>query len=100
MKLAILGCALALTLGPTTACGQARTDDDMAASIQEAKAKHVDSLMALPGVVSVGIGLNEAGEPAIVVGLETANAETEAAIGTTLEGHPVVVQVVGRIRAR
>ena len=72
----------------------------MSPTIEEVKARHVDSLMALPSVVSVGIGLNEAGDPAIVVGLDAPNPDTQERIPGELEGHPVEVQIIGPIRPR
>ena len=72
----------------------------MAPTIQEARAMHVDSLMALPGVVSVGIGRNDAGNPAIVIGVDRERQAGDAELPTSLEGYPVVVQVIGEIRAR
>ena len=69
-------------------------------SIQEAKAKHTGRLLALPGVVSVGIGLDAEGRPAIVIGVEGREPEEEAELPRSLEGHPVVTQVVGALRAR
>lgn len=90
--------AVALALGPGGACSEGRTE--MSPTIEEVKARHTDSLMALPSVVSVGIGLNAAGDPAIVVGLEAQNPETQAKIPEQLQGHPVEVRIVGPIRAR
>ncbi len=72
----------------------------MPASIQEVKAKHSDELMAQPGVVSVGIGKDAEGNPAIIVGLDRARPETEAEIPDSLEGYPVVTRVIGPIRAQ
>ena len=68
-------------------------------TIEEAKAMHVDELMAIPGVVSVGIGLDEDGHRAILIGLDRPRAEDDV-LPDSLEGHPVVVQVIGEIRAR
>jgi hypothetical protein len=42
----------------------------MSPTIQEVKAKYTDQLMAMPGVVSVGIGQNPDGTLVIVVGLD------------------------------
>jgi hypothetical protein len=69
-------------------------------TIEAAKAKHVDELMALPNVVSVGLGLGDDGDPAIVIGLVRAVEEDDPELPTSLEGHPVVVRVIGEIRAR
>jgi hypothetical protein len=89
---------LTLSLTPCVACAEG--GPDMSSSIEEVRAEHVDRLMAVPGVVSVGIGLDSAGDSAIVIGLEAPSPETEASLPDTLDGYPVVVQVVGRIRAR
>jgi hypothetical protein len=72
----------------------------MSPSIQEVKKKYEARLLALPGVVSVGIGRNNEGDPAIVVGLEYPHPETEVQIPEVLENHPVLVQIVGRIKAQ
>ncbi|MCG6968398.1 MAG: hypothetical protein LJE85_01395 [Gammaproteobacteria bacterium] len=72
----------------------------MPLNISEAKAKHADRLLALPGVVSVGIGKDADGQPAIIVGLDKARPTTESEIPATLDNYPVVVNVVGTIKAR
>lgn len=68
-------------------------------SIQAVKKRHETRLLQLPGVVAVGIGLDRNGQPAIIVGLDGPNHETEAVIPTRLEGYRVVVRVVGAIKA-
>ena len=72
----------------------------MPETIQEAKARHEERLMALPGVVSVGIGLDAHGKPAIIVGLVNAKAKTSIELPRTVEGYPVVTQIVGPARAQ
>ena len=72
----------------------------MPETIQEAKAKHQERLMALPGVVSVGIGLDPDGAPAIVVGLINPEVETALELPKTIEGYPVLTQIVGPVRAQ
>lgn len=72
----------------------------MPASIQDVKARHEARLLALPGVVSVGIGRDARGEPVIVVGLDRPRPQTQAAIPPALEGHPVRVEIVGPLRAQ
>ena len=72
----------------------------MSETIQQLKARHEQQLMQLPGVVSVGIGLNEAKHPVIVVGLAEPNPETEARISEILKGYPVRVQVIGDVKVR
>ena len=71
----------------------------MAISIQETKARHTDALMAKPGVISVGIGLDEKGEECIVVGLDRDDVTIRQALPDELDGYEVRVQVVGRIKA-
>jgi hypothetical protein len=67
-------------------------------TIKDVKAKYTETLMAFPGVVSVGIGLNDAGEPAIHLGLDGTNPETESRLPKTLEGHDVVITITGTFR--
>ena len=69
-------------------------------SIQEVKAKHAVRLLALPGVVSVGIGRDPGDGAVIVVGLDRARPETAEKIPQELDGHPVRVEVIGPVRAQ
>ena len=69
-------------------------------SIKDVKTQHEERLLQIPGVVSVGIGLDENGKPAIIVGLERPDPETESQLPSQLEGYPVVVRIVGRIKAQ
>ena len=75
-------------------------EDVMSPSIQEVKKKHETRLLTLPGVVSVGIGIDKEGNPAIIVGLDESRPETEVQIPKFLEGYPIVVQIIGPIRAQ
>ena len=88
--------ALLLLLPSMVMCG----DEDMPHSIKEVKTQHETRLLQLPGVVSVGIGLDENGQSAIIVGLDKPNPETKAQMPEKLEGYPVVVRVVGPIKAQ
>lgn len=72
----------------------------MAVSIQETKARHTDALMDTPGVVSVGIGLDEKGEECIVVGLDRDDVTIRQALPEKLDGYEVRIQVVGKIKAQ
>ncbi len=72
----------------------------MAPSIHEVKAKHEATLMARPGVVSVGIGQDADGHPIIVIGLDKDQAETLKALPTELEGYRVKAEVIGPIKAQ
>jgi hypothetical protein len=72
----------------------------MPAPINDVKSRHAADLLKLPGVVSVGIGRNETGIPSIVVGLDGPNSETQAKIPEQLEGHPVLIKIVGTIKTQ
>ena len=72
----------------------------MTETIQNVKAKHQERLMALPGVVSVGIGLDADGKPAIVVGLASPQAEASLELPQALDGYAVISHVVGPVRAQ
>jgi len=76
-----------------------REESTLTPSIEETKARHASRLLELPGVVSVGIGRDEAGRPAIVVGLLDPPRAEETALPQTLDGHPVVTRVIGALRA-
>ncbi len=69
-------------------------------SIQDVKKKHEARLMSLPGVVSVGIGLDPGGRLAVIVGLDRPRPEVQAQIPSQLEGHPLVIQIMGPIKAQ
>ncbi len=75
-------------------------DPSMSLSIKEVKKKYEARLLALPGVVSVGIGLDQERNQAIIVGLDRQRPETEAQIPRVLENHPVLVQIIGPIKAK
>jgi hypothetical protein len=69
-------------------------------TIQEAKRQHEDALMAIPGVVSVGIGLTVSREPAIMVGVVDLRAASAGLVPKVLEGHPVFTFEAGRLTAQ
>ncbi|MDX1405306.1 MAG: hypothetical protein R3192_12245 [Woeseiaceae bacterium] len=71
----------------------------MQASIQEVKARHEAELMAKPGVVSVGIGLDDDGSKVIVVGVEREQPEILAQVPRSVDGYQVRVDVVGKMKA-
>ena len=72
----------------------------MTSSIKDVKKRHEARLLELPGVVSVGIGLNRNGQSAIIIGLDGPNAESEGQLPSMLEGYPVEVRIVGTLRAQ
>lgn len=89
---------LLLALMPVEeACADGAT---MSLTIEQVKAAHEKRLLALPGVVSVGIGRDNHGRSVIVVGLDKPRPQTEAAVPRELDGYGVQVGVVGAIRAQ
>ena len=54
----------------------------------------------MPGVVSVGIGLDPKGNQAIIVGLGASNPEIEANIPQMIEGFPVITKIIGTLKAQ
>ena len=75
-------------------------DLDMPSSIQEVKKQHEARFLDIPGVVSVGIGLDPNGNQAIIVGWDGPRPETEAKIPAKLENFPVVVKFIGPLKAQ
>ena len=94
MKMIVLTIVLII---PLVALGD---DLEMSSSIQEVKKQHEAVLLDMPGVVSVGIGLDPQGQQAIIVGLDGSHPETKTKIPPLLEGFPVVIQTVGPIKAQ
>ena len=75
-------------------------DLEMPSSIQKVKKQHEARFLDMPGVVSVGIGLDPKGHQAIIVGMDAPRPETEAKIPAMLEGFAVVINIVGPIKAQ
>jgi hypothetical protein len=73
---------------------------NMPQSITDVKSKHESRILRMPGVVSVGIGRDENGNLAIIVGLSHANPETASRLPDQLDGYPLDVRVVGQIKAQ
>ena len=72
----------------------------MSASIKDVKKRHQARLLGLPGVVSVGIGINRNGQTAIIIGLDGPNVESEGQLPSMLEGYPVEVRIIGTLKAQ
>ena len=81
---------------PLTAC----KDDTMTDAIYEVKRQNEADLMALPGVVSVGIGRGPNGQPAIIVGMESAAEAGARRVPSEINGYPVVIQKTGKLKAQ
>lgn len=95
MKYGVVVLLLFLAVGGLLANG-----DRMPLTIEQVKAAHERELLAQPGVVSVGIGRDDQGRPAIVVGLDKPHTQTQADLPRVLEGYAVRTEIVGTIRAR
>lgn len=67
-------------------------------SIDDVLHKHLDTLMAVPGVTGVGIGASR-GRPAIVVMVEELTTDVKARLPSSLDGIAVVVERSGEIQA-
>lgn len=72
----------------------------MPMSVQAIKEKHQASLLAMPGVLSVGIGQDEAGSKVIIVGINNNDRSILAAIPSQLEQVPVKIQLIGTVQAQ
>jgi CO dehydrogenase/acetyl-CoA synthase epsilon subunit len=74
-------------------------DMDNTQALKRAKEQHAATIIALPDVVSIGIGKASAGDPAIIIGLEKSNPKTEARIHKLLKAFPVEVRLTGKAKA-
>lgn len=63
------------------------------------KDEHAPDLLQLPGVVAVGVGVDESGQAVIVLHLETAIAAPGAPLPTEIEGVATRVRVTGPVVA-
>ncbi len=68
-------------------------------SIERVQARHEDAIMAVPGVVGMGIGEKD-GAPAFHVYVGARTPEVEAQVPDSLGPYPVVIIESGEIRAQ
>lgn len=66
--------------------------------IREVKAANEARLLALPGVVSVGLGRTPEGEDVIVVCLDRRRPRTLAALPEALSGYPLRIEITGPVK--
>ena len=69
----------------------------MAVSIADVKNKHESELLALPGAISVGVGLGRDGLPAIIVGVKSSDSQAAVKGPSELEGFVVEYKETGEI---
>jgi hypothetical protein len=91
---------LPLTEKPLGTLDEAGRDSQTPRSIEEVKEAWEERLMAMPGVVGVGIGLTEDGQQtAIKVYLNQEASRQAAQIPSEIAGYPVEVEIRGTFRA-
>lgn len=69
-------------------------------TVQEVKSQHVTQIMAIPGVVSMGIGRNSQGESVIVIGVVSDKTSIISALPTELDGYKVEHHVIGSVKTQ
>lgn len=72
----------------------------MPPTIEEVKTRHEARLLAMRGVVSVGVGRNPDGQLVLVIGLDRPRRQTLAKLPPNLEGYLVRVEIIGQIKAQ
>lgn len=82
------------------ACHAADVDTMEKKSIKDIKEEHEARLMAMPGVVSVGLGLDDAGSPAVIIGIESEGYADTLILPRELYNYPVKFMVMGSIKAQ
>ncbi len=70
-----------------------------APTIASAKREIESRLLAMPGVVSVGVGRADDGTEVIVVGVDGSRPELESRLPKAAGGFPVEVRRIGPLRA-
>jgi len=75
-------------------------DTVMSPTIQEIKDKHAGRFLAIPGVVSVGIGRDPDGKPVIIIGLDGSHPQTQKKLPRVLDDYPVRVEIIGPVKAQ
>jgi hypothetical protein len=88
-----VGLLTAMTAVPVSAQVGRGQGLEIAIAAQE---RHTEALMSTPAVVGTAVGLNAAGEPAVIIFTETRGVR---GLPGTLDGVPVVVRQSGRIYA-
>jgi hypothetical protein len=89
----LTGCSTLVTPAPAPA------EAEPAGDITAVQRQHEDQLMAVPGVVGVGVG-ECAGEPCLKVLVEARTPELEEAIPSELDGYQVEFEETGVIQSQ
>ena len=91
---------LMLLLSVSIGTWQAADNSDVEKSIKDRKAEYESQLMAMKGVVSVGLGQDADGNPVIVIGVESEKSSRTVELPGELQNYPVMFQVIGTVKAR
>jgi hypothetical protein len=78
--------------------GQDDPAAEAADGADDVRGRHESRLMAIPGVVGVGVSRSRVGEPALVVYVRDASVRRH--VPTSVDGVPVETRVTGEIDAR
>lgn len=73
--------------------------DPQVQAVMEIQDRHTDELLARPGIIGTATGMTEEGRPAVIVFAKSATLAKGAALPPRLEKAPVIVEVVGEIKA-
>lgn len=72
----------------------------MEKSISDIKTEYESQLMAMTGVISVGLGQDAAGNLGIVIGVENEKLTHTMELPRELQNYPVMFQVIGTVKVR
>ena len=73
--------------------------DDKMQKVRTVKRAHEKTWLAMSGVVAVGIGLTQSGEPGIIISTSVAPEKLRPAIPDSIDGVPVELNQTGEISA-
>ncbi len=68
--------------------------------IEQMRARFDDTIMAIDGVESIAIGLNEKGEPCLMLGTSVPVEQIRARLPKEIFEIPVEISYIGRISAQ
>ncbi len=74
-------------------------DNPQVRAVMAVQDRHTEDIMSRPGVVGVATGLDEDGNPAIIVMMESLSLSKKAFLPDEFESVPVVTRITGEIKA-
>ena len=99
LALALTSCSDVPEQKPVTKSDSTKTNVQLPAmTITEVLKKYTDEWMEIPGVIGTGEGQAD-GKPAVLVFVEERSDTIDKKIPKTIEGHKVVIEVTGEIKA-